>query len=96
MPFYPLTRFAVVCLLAAVATQQMITSNNYPPTRKSDQVDDYHGVIVADPYRWLEELDSAETKAWVEAQNKLTFGYLAAEDIDNDEGERFLENSSFS
>jgi prolyl oligopeptidase len=78
MPFYPLTRAAVVCLLAAVATQQMITSTKYPPARKSEQVDDYHGTKVADPYRWLEELDSAETKAWVEAQNKLSFDYLAA------------------
>ncbi len=78
MPFYPLTRVAVVCLLAAVATQQMITSTKYPPARKSDQVDDYHGTKVADPYRWLEELDSAETKAWVEAQNKMSFDYLAA------------------
>jgi prolyl oligopeptidase len=78
MPFYPLTRVAVVCLLAAVATQQMITSTKYPPTRKADQVDDYHGVKVFDPYRWLEELDSAETKTWVEAQNKLSFDYLAA------------------
>ncbi len=49
----------------------------YPETRKSDQVDDYHGTKVADPYRWLEDLDSAETSAWVEAQNKVTFGYLA-------------------
>jgi len=78
MPFYPLTRFAaIVCLLAAVVTQQMINTKDYPPSRKSDQVDDYHGVKVADPYRWLEELDSAETKAWVDAQNKLSFDYLA-------------------
>ena len=48
----------------------------YPDSRRSDQVDDYHGEKVADPYRWLEQLDSAETKAWVEAQNKVTFGYL--------------------
>ncbi len=79
MPLYPLTRFVpVLCLLAALFTQQMITANKYPPTRKSDQIDDYHGVKVADPYRWLEDLDSAETKAWVEAQNKLSFDYLAA------------------
>jgi prolyl oligopeptidase len=56
----------------------MIKPNNYPPARKSDQVDDYHGVKVADPYRWLEDLDSEETRAWVEAENKLSFAYLAA------------------
>jgi prolyl oligopeptidase len=39
-------------------------------------VDDYHGVKVADPYRWLEDTDSADTHAWVEEENKLTFGYL--------------------
>jgi prolyl oligopeptidase len=49
----------------------------YPKSAKSDQVDDYHGTKVADPYRWLEELDSDETKAWVEAQNKVTFAWLA-------------------
>jgi len=56
----------------------MIKPNNYPPARKSDQVDDYHGVKVADPYRWLEDLDSEETRAWVEAENKLSFAYLAS------------------
>src|SRR5215472_2701287 len=48
----------------------------YPTAKSVDQVDDYHGVKVADPYRWLEDTDSAETKDWVEAENKLTFGYL--------------------
>ena len=48
----------------------------YPEARRSDQVDDYHGTQVADPYRWLEDTDSAETHAWVEAENKLTFNYL--------------------
>ncbi|HET6972972.1 MAG TPA: hypothetical protein VFH96_03055, partial [Pyrinomonadaceae bacterium] len=54
----------------------MIKTNDYPAARKSDQTDDYHGVKVADPYRWVEDLDSAETRAWVEAENKLSFGFL--------------------
>jgi len=49
----------------------------YPVAKKGDQVDDYHGVSVPDPYRWLEDLDSPDTRAWVEAENKLTFGYLS-------------------
>ncbi|AMW31204.1 prolyl oligopeptidase family serine peptidase [Arthrospira platensis] len=49
----------------------------YPHTRQSDQVDEYHGIQVTDPYRWLEDLDSDETKAWVTAQNQVTFDYLS-------------------
>ena len=48
----------------------------YPKAKTVDQVDDYHGMKVADPYRWLEDTDSADTHAWVEEENKLTFGYL--------------------
>jgi prolyl oligopeptidase len=49
---------------------------SYPTTRKTDQTDSYHGIAVADPYRWLEDPNSPETADWVEAQNKVTFGYL--------------------
>jgi prolyl oligopeptidase len=58
------------------ASQQMMKKNSYPVARKGDQVDDYHGVKVADPYRWLEDLDSDETRSWVDAENKLSFGFL--------------------
>ena len=49
---------------------------NYPTTRKVDTVTNYHGTQVADPYRWLEDDHSEETKNWVTEQNKVTFGYL--------------------
>ena len=48
----------------------------YPVTQKVAQTDDYHGTTVADPYRWLEDANSAETKQWVDAQNAVTQGYL--------------------
>ncbi len=49
---------------------------HYPQTARVDHVDDYHGTQVADPYRWLEDANSPQTQAWVEAQNIVTFGYL--------------------
>lgn len=51
-------------------------SLKYPTTAKGNHVDEYFGVKVNDPYRWLEDDLSKDTKAWVETQNKLTFGYL--------------------
>ena len=52
------------------------TRFDYPKTKKVEQTDDYHGTKISDPYRWLEDDNSSETKAWVEAQNKVTFDYL--------------------
>jgi prolyl oligopeptidase len=48
----------------------------YPETKRGSVVDDYFGTKVADPYRWLEDDRAPEVEAWVEAQNKVTFGYL--------------------
>jgi prolyl oligopeptidase len=52
------------------------TKLNYPHSPTGKQVDEYHGTQVADPYRWLENVDSPDTQAWVKDQNELTFGYL--------------------
>jgi prolyl oligopeptidase len=49
----------------------------YPPSRRDDVVDDYHGAAIADPYRWLEDADSPQTRSWVTAQNELTESVLA-------------------
>ncbi len=48
----------------------------YPETKKTDQVDDYFGTKVEDPYRWLEDDNAEDVKAWVQAQNEVTFSYL--------------------
>jgi prolyl oligopeptidase len=50
---------------------------SYPATAKVDQADNYHGTTIGDPYRWLEDANSADTKAWVDAQNKVTHAYLS-------------------
>ena len=67
--------FSLFLLMSFLAAAQSAPLK-YPQPRRADQVDDYHGTKVADPYRWLEDTDSAETHAWVEEENKLTFGYL--------------------
>jgi prolyl oligopeptidase len=82
-----LVRFGMVALVGAVGilvfTVNLLAAEGgaapaiaYPYAKAVDQVDDYHGTKVADPYRWLEDTDSADTHAWVEAENKVTFGYL--------------------
>jgi prolyl oligopeptidase len=48
----------------------------YPLAHSGNQVDDYHGTIVTDPYRWLEEVDSPETLEWIRQENELTFSFL--------------------
>ena len=61
-----------------LCTQPMLSAAQlqYPETKKGETVEDYHGTKVADPYRWLEDDHSEETKQWVAEQNKVTFGYL--------------------
>lgn len=57
--------------------QTNIISLKYPATKTVDQKDDYHGTLIADPYRWLEVDTAEEVEAWVQAQNALTFDYLS-------------------
>lgn len=63
---------------SALSVQGNAQGLEYPVTRKQEHFDEYHGVKVGDPYRWLEDDRSDETAAWVKAQNEVTFGYLNA------------------
>lgn len=65
--------FAVAC---KKTPETMSTRLAYPETTKSDHADQYFGMDVADPYNWLENDTSKATMDWVEAQNKVTFGFL--------------------
>lgn len=73
---------ASIVLLSACSTITETTVHEptmpYPDTPTLEQVDDYHGVTVADPYRWLEQQQSPEVRAWVQAQNNLSLPYLQA------------------
>jgi prolyl oligopeptidase len=66
-----------LCAIGMLAgVERADAASTYPPARRGDQVDDFHGEKVADPYRWLEEPDSVEAREWIAAENRLTFGYL--------------------
>jgi len=52
------------------------SKSNYPTSRRMDHVDVIHGFEVPDPYRWLEDIDTEETRSWIDAQNRVAFGYL--------------------
>ncbi|MEM6641895.1 MAG: prolyl oligopeptidase family serine peptidase [Bacteroidota bacterium] len=78
-------KLAIITLLAFFTSceppkDQETEALKYPVTNKVDTVDNYFGVSVADPYRWLEDDLSPETADWVKQQNAVTFGYL--ENID--------------
>jgi prolyl oligopeptidase len=82
---YPtrLTRFTIAAAAAAFFASADVAlgqapSLQYPASRRVDQVDDYHGTRIADPYRWLEDLSSPDTRRWVDAQNAFTRSYLDA------------------
>jgi prolyl oligopeptidase len=70
---------ATILILNACKTEeeQKEISITYPVTKKVDQVDDYFGTPVEDPYRWLEDDNSEETAEWVKQQNEVTFNYLS-------------------
>ncbi|MDP5045179.1 MAG: S9 family peptidase, partial [Leeuwenhoekiella sp.] len=63
-------------ILQAQTIREKSSKMIYPETKKVDTIDTYFGTQVPDPYRWLEDDRSAETEAWVKAENKTTFGYL--------------------
>lgn len=64
-------------LIVTIFIMQVSAQNiHYPEAQKVDQTDDYHGTKVADPYRWLEDENSEETKKWIEEENAVTRQYL--------------------
>ncbi len=69
---------AVIALGHASPARAQETSCTLPEAARVDVVDDYHGTPVADPYRWLEDADAADTRDWIDAQNCVTFAYLGS------------------
>ena len=71
-----LVLFLFSLLVSAGVTVAGAQQIQYPASKKGDVVDDYHGTAIPDPFRWMENLGSTETSAWIRAQNAVTSGYL--------------------
>ncbi len=67
----------------------------YPVAREVEQTDDYFGTAVSDPYRWMEDVDSAELKTWIDAENELTQSYLAKIPVRETMQKRLMELINF-
>ena len=82
MPFKRATlAFSLIAAFGGQALAQSCPTGSpalaYPASKKIEQQDNYHGTVVADPYRWLEDANSDETKTWVVEQNKITQAWLS-------------------
>ena len=73
-------RFTLLLALFALLLPGVSAQNGfkYPKPKKVDQVDNYHGTQVSDPYRWMEESKSPDLQSWIEEENQLTQSYLAS------------------
>ena len=82
MRIHHLAKVLILSALSARATAAGTESAlRYPSARRDSVVEDHHGIRVRDPYRWLEALDSPETRSWVEAEAKLAEDYLSAIEV---------------
>jgi prolyl oligopeptidase len=88
-------RFIPVLLAILLFTSCKQEGLHYPVTKTVDTVDVYFGTKVPDPYRWLEDDNSAETKAWVKAENEVTSAYLQKIPFRNKIQERFTQLWNF-
>ena len=67
-----------ILLVAGTLSAQASPPLSYPAAARGTQIDAYHGTSIADPYRWLEDVDAPATKDWVAAENRLTDSFLAS------------------
>ena len=69
-------RVVILLMLMSATIAAQSAPYKYPDAKKVAQADNFFGTTIADPYRWLEDADAPDTRAWIEAENKITFGYL--------------------
>jgi prolyl oligopeptidase len=82
-------------ILMNPTTAETTLELRYPAARQVDQTDDYFGTTVSDPYRWMEDVDSAELKTWIDAENELTQRYLAQVPLRETMQRRLMELINF-
>jgi prolyl oligopeptidase len=74
----PSLALAATLIVARADASSVRAVLDYPLAQRGEHIDEYHGITVADPYRWMEEIDAPATRAWVDAEAKLTSDYLAS------------------